>query len=168
MFETIQSRGVDQILVLMQAFREDPRDQKVDLVVGVYKDAKGAVPVMDAVKAAERHLVEDEETKTYVGMAGDPDFRALVPPLMLGEGATQIAEGRVTSLQSVGGSGALKVAFDLLNAAVPGAVLWVSTPTWATHVPVAEDAGKPLKFLEDQKTFDPVEVYGDVPNPTQL
>ena len=65
MFETIESRGVDQILALMKAFQADPRDMKVDLVVGVYKDAQGAVPVMKAVKGAEKKLVEDETTKTY-------------------------------------------------------------------------------------------------------
>jgi aspartate/tyrosine/aromatic aminotransferase len=146
MFETIESRGVDQILALMKAFQADPRDMKVDLVVGVYKDAQGAVPVMKAVKGAEKKLVEDETTKTYVGMAGDADFRAFVPPLLLGEGAAQIAEGRVTSLQAVGGSGALKVGCDLLNAIEPGKRLWVSTPTWANHIPVANDAG--LKVME--------------------
>jgi aspartate/tyrosine/aromatic aminotransferase len=128
MFETIQSRGVDQILALMKAFQADPRDKKVDLVVGVYKDANGAVPVMDAVKGAEALLLEQETTKTYVGMAGDAEFRSFVPPLLLGENATQIAEGRVTSLQTVGGSGALKVGCDLLNSIEPGKRLWVSTP----------------------------------------
>lgn len=141
MFETITSRGVDQILALMKEFQADPRGNKVDLVVGVYKDADGAVPVMQAVKGAETILVQQETTKTYVGMSGDGQFREFVPPLLLGEGAPQIAQGRVASLQTVGGSGALKVGCDLLNTIEPGKRLWVSTPTWANHVPIATDAG---------------------------
>ena len=141
MFETVESRGVDQILALMEAFRADPRAQKVDLVVGVYKDADGSVPVMRAVKAAERALWEAEDSKTYVGMAGDAAYRAHTMRLLLGEGAPQIAQGRVASFQTVGGSGALKVGCDLLKSLKPDLKLWVSTPTWANHVPVAEDAG---------------------------
>ncbi|WP_224816105.1 amino acid aminotransferase [Hasllibacter sp. MH4015] len=141
MFESVESRGVDQILALMQAFRADPRPGKVDLVVGVYKDAQGRVPVMRAVKAAERLLIEAEDTKTYVGMAGDADYRAHAARLLLGNDAPQIAEGRVTSLQTVGGSGALRVGCDLLKSLNADMKLWVSTPTWANHVPVATDAG---------------------------
>ncbi len=141
MFETIQSRGVDQILSLMLAFRSDPRDQKVDLVVGVYKDANGDVPVMKAVKAAEKVLLEEEDTKTYVGMAGDAEYRAFVPPMLLGSEAKVIKEGRITSLQTVGGSGALKVGCDLLHGMNPDQLVWVSTPTWANHIPVATDSG---------------------------
>lgn len=145
MFENIQSRGVDQILALMQAFQADPRSEKVDLVVGVYKDAQGAVPVMRAVKSAETRLVAVEDTKTYVGMAGDAAFRSFVPKLLLGKNATQIAEGRVSSLQTPGGSGALKVGCDLLNSISSRKTLWVSDPTWANHVPVATDAGLTIK-----------------------
>lgn len=141
MFETVKSRGVDQILALMKAFRADPRAQKVDLVVGVYKDAQGSVPVMRSVKAAERALVEAEDTKTYVGMAGDADFCAHTARILLGTDASQIAEGRISTLQTVGGSGALKVGCDLLNDINPDLTLWLSTPTWANHAPVAEDAG---------------------------
>jgi aspartate/tyrosine/aromatic aminotransferase len=129
----------------MLAFQADERVEKVDLVVGVYKDAAGAVPVMRAVKSAETRLIDEEVTKTYVGMAGDPAFRGFVPALLLGENATQIAERRVSSLQTPGGSGALKVGCDLLNSILPGGTLWVSDPTWANHVPVATDAGLTTK-----------------------
>ncbi len=141
MFETVQSRGVDQILSLMKAFQADPRPRKADLVVGVYKDANGAVPIMAAVKAAERRLLEDETTKTYVGMAGDADYCAFVPEVLLGAHAVQVADGRMVSLQTPGGSGALKVGCDLLQSITPGNTMWVSTPTWANHAPIAEDAG---------------------------
>ncbi|MEJ6392701.1 amino acid aminotransferase [Gymnodinialimonas sp. 2305UL16-5] len=141
MFETKRPSEVDQILALMQAFQADPRDSKVDLVVGVYKDETGAVPVMRAVKAAERRLVETQATKTYLGIAGSPQFRALVAPLLLGEDAPQLAAGRVVSLQTPGGSGALRVGCDVLANLTPDQKIWVSTPTWANHIPVAERAG---------------------------
>ncbi|MBT0958468.1 aspartate/tyrosine/aromatic aminotransferase [Alphaproteobacteria bacterium KMM 3653] len=141
MFENIQSRGVDQILAMMQTFKADARETKVDLIVGVYKDAKGDVPVMRAVKEAERRLIEAEDTKTYVGISGDPVFRGQVPALLLGAGSPVIAQERVASLQTVGGSGALRVGCDLLNAVMPAQKIWVSTPTWANHVPIATDAG---------------------------
>lgn len=145
MFETVQSRGVDQILSLMMAFKSDPRPRKADLVVGVYKDAQGGVPIMRAVKAAERRLLEGEQTKTYVGMAGDAEYCAFVPRVLLGEDAVQLAEARLTSLQTPGGSGALKVGCDLLASITPGNTMWVSTPTWANHAPIAEDAGLQIK-----------------------
>lgn len=141
MFETVESRGVDQILALMLAFRADTRDQKIDLVVGVYKDEAGYVPVMRAVKAAERRLVEEEATKMYVGMSGDAEYCTHAQLLLLGKDAPQIADGRVMTFQTPGGSGALKVACDFLNSLEPGKRLWVSDPTWANHIPVAEDAG---------------------------
>ncbi|MEM5544289.1 amino acid aminotransferase [Sulfitobacter sp. AS92] len=141
MFETIQTRGVDNLLSLMQTFRADQRDHKVDLVVGVYKDEDGHVPIMRSVKAAEQRLIDGENTKNYVGISGDTDFCALVPEILLGAAAKPIVEKRMQSMQTPGGSGALKVACDFLNTMEQGKRIWVSTPTWANHIPVAKDAG---------------------------
>lgn len=141
MFEEIQPRGVDALMALNEAFKADPRTKKVDLVVGVYKDNDGAVPVMRAVKSAEAALLSGEETKNYVGVPGDPGYRALVPQVLLGENATQIAEDRVAVVQTPGGSGALRVGCEILNSVKPGVTLWVSTPTWANHVPIANASG---------------------------
>ncbi len=140
MFEEIQIRGVDNLLALMEKFRNDPREQKVDLVVGVYKDDNGDVPVMRAVKQSENHLFESETTKNYVGIPGDADFRSLVPSILLGSQSVLIEQGRVDCVQTPGGTGALKVACDLLNYLKPGIKIWTSTPTWANHIPVATDA----------------------------
>lgn len=141
MFETIQTRGVDNLLSLMQAFRADPRPDKVDLVVGVYKDEEGHVPIMRSVKAAEQRLIDGEDTKNYVGISGDAEFCALVPEIILGKTAKAILENRIQTMQTPGGSGALKVACDFLNTMEQGKRIWVSTPTWANHIPVATDAG---------------------------
>ncbi len=140
MFEDIETRGTDDLMALMKAYQADQREQKVDLVIGVYKDARGNVPIMKAVKMAEEITLRKEVTKTYVGISGDPEFRALVPGILLGEASPAIADGRVTSLQTPGGSGAIKVACDFLNRLEPGKRLWVSTPTWANHIPVAQNA----------------------------
>lgn len=140
MFEDIKTRGVDNLLALMEKFRNDPREQKVDLVVGVYKDDHGNVPVMRAVKQAENHLFESEKTKNYVGIPGDADFRSLVPTILLGTESPLIQQGRVDCVQTPGGTGALKVACDLLNFLKPSIKIWMSTPTWANHIPVATDA----------------------------
>lgn len=141
MFESLSLRKVDNLLALMQAFRADQRSDKVDLVVGVYKNDAGDVPVMCAVKEAEQRLVADEDSKNYVGIAGDAAFRELVPGLLLGADHTLIGASRIASIQSPGGTGALKVACDMLQAITPGKAFWVSTPTWANHIPIATDAG---------------------------
>ena len=141
MFEEIETRGVDNLLMLMAAFRADERTEKVDLVVGVYKDEEGNVPVMAAVKEAEAELLKGEDTKNYVGIAGDADYRAFVPPLVFGEDSPIVTTGRVSCVQTPGGTGALKVGNDLLNSLKPGNPIWMSTPTWANHIPVSQDAG---------------------------
>lgn len=141
MFENIQTRDVENLLSLMKAFRADPRPEKVDLVVGVYKDEDGNVPIMRSVKAAEQRLVDAEDTKNYVGITGDAEFCEFVPEILLGKNAKPIAEKRIECMQTPGGSGALKVACDFLNTLESGKRIWVSTPTWANHIPVATDAG---------------------------
>ena len=140
MFETITPGESDKILALMGVFRADPRPEKVDLVVGVYKDAEGRVPVMRAVKAAEARLQAEEDSKTYVGIAGDAAFCGHVGRFLLGDDAPQLQD-RVATLQTVGGSAALRVGCDLLASLREGQRIWVGTPTWANHVPVAQAAG---------------------------
>ena len=141
MFDDLQIPELDTLLSLMATFRADTRARKVDLVVGVYKDEAGNVPIMGAVKEAERRLVAQETTKTYVGIAGDEAFRQVVPDLVLGADHTLHGSGRLSAIQTPGGTGALKVACDVLQLAAPGKRLWMSTPTWANHVPVATGAG---------------------------
>lgn len=141
MFDRLKLRKVDNLLALMQAFRADQRSDKVDLVVGVYKNDAGEVPVMHAVKQAEQRLVAGETSKNYVGIVGDADFRDLIPSVLLGADHTLIGESRITSIQTPSGTGALKVACDMLQAISAGKTFWVSTPTWANHIPIATDAG---------------------------
>ena len=138
MFENLKERPADAILSLMQKFREDPRDMKVDLGVGVYKDANGLTPVMRAVKAAEHKLWETQDTKVYTGLAGDPAFSNAMIKLVLGDA---VARDNVAAVATPGGTGAVRQAFELIKMARPGARVFVSDPTWPNHISI-------LSYLE--------------------
>ncbi|MBI1418714.1 MAG: aminotransferase class I/II-fold pyridoxal phosphate-dependent enzyme [Limimaricola sp.] len=130
MFDALKDQAPDKILMLMQTFREDPRKDKIDLGVGVYKDATGLTPVMRAVKAAEKRLWETQDTKTYTGLAGDPAFGAAMRDLVLGD---TVAAERVAAIATPGGTGAVRQALELIRMAAPQATVWVSNPTWPNH-----------------------------------
>ncbi|MGI9372587.1 MAG: aromatic amino acid transaminase [Hyphomicrobiales bacterium] len=116
------------------------------------------MPVMAAVKDAEARLLQEEDTKNYVGIAGDAAYRAFVPPLVFGADSTIVAEGRVGCVQTPGGTGALKVGNDLLNSLRPGNRIWMSSPTWANHIPISQDAGLEIAqypyFRESDRGLD--------------
>jgi aromatic-amino-acid transaminase len=137
MFETLTAAPPDKIIALMGQFREDPRPGKIDLGVGVYKDAKGDTPIMAAVREAEKLLYERQSTKTYVGMAGDPLFNAAMIGLVFGDGADR---ARIRAAQAPGGSGALRILAELI-ARSKGTTVWLSDPTWPNHVPLIRAAG---------------------------
>ena len=128
----------DAIIALMQAFRDDPRPEKIDLGVGVWRDEAGRTPPMRAVRAAEARLAAREEDRGYTALAGEPAFRGAIRDLVLG-GAVPAA--RCATLATVGGSGALAMACRLIAGARPGARLWLPVPTWPNHAPIAAHAG---------------------------
>ncbi|MEC7668892.1 MAG: amino acid aminotransferase [Pseudomonadota bacterium] len=133
MFEQLKEQPADKILALMAAYREDPRDDKIDLGVGVYKDAEGKTPIMRAIKAAEKQLWEAEETKSYTGLAGDPGFADAMVSLVLGDA---VARGSVAAAATPGGTGAVRQAFDLIKMANPNARVFVSDPTGPNHLSI--------------------------------
>ncbi|MGB0450218.1 MAG: aromatic amino acid transaminase [Porticoccaceae bacterium] len=141
MFESLKPAAVDPILGLMAAFREDPRDNKIDLGVGVYQDDRGRTPVMDAVKRAESRLMELEQTKSYQGIAGDAEYNSRMLALMFGDDHSILTSGRIKTLQAPGGSGALRVGAEVIKRARPEAKLWVGVPTWPNHIPLLGSAG---------------------------
>ena len=141
MFESLKPAAVDPILGLMAAFREDPRDNKIDLGVGVYQDDRGRTPVMEAVKRAESKLMELEKTKSYQGIAGDAEYNSRMLALMFGDGHSILSSGRIKTLQAPGGSGALRVGAEVIKRARPEAKLWVGVPTWPNHIPLLGGAG---------------------------
>lgn len=138
MFETIKEQPADKILMLMQAFREDPREDKIDLGVGVYKDADGNTPIMRAIKAAEKQLWEDEQTKAYTGLAGDPGFADVMVALVLGDA---VARENVAAAATPGGTGAVRQAFDMAKMANPNVRVFVSDPTWPNHLSILKHMG---------------------------
>ncbi len=127
MIEDLVVKPPDPLLKIIKMFREDPRTDKIDLGVGVYRDENGNTPVMKAVKEAERQLVAQQPTKTYVGQQGDVEFLRLFGELTFG---AQSAE--LVSIQSVGGTGALRLGCDLLKNAGAKRVL-LPTPSWPNH-----------------------------------
>lgn len=145
MFETIQPAAPDAILGLNEAFNKDDRPNKVNLGVGVYKDASGKTPVLDCVKEAERRLVETEATKSYKPIDGDPAYGACVQKMLFGADSPIVTGGRAATSHCPGGTGALRVAADYLAGNHPGATLWLSDETWPNHPAIFEAAGLPMK-----------------------
>src|SRR6056297_446894 len=133
MFEHLNEQPKDKILALMQAFKDDPREDKIDLGVGVYKNAEGVTPTMRAVKQAERQWWEQEATKAYTGLAGDPAFSDAMIGLVLGDA---VARDQVAAVATPGGTGAVRQAFDLVRMATPDARVFVSDPTWPNHLSI--------------------------------
>jgi aromatic-amino-acid transaminase len=140
MLDALKPQAQDKILALMSLYRDDPRPGKIDLGVGVYKDASGLTPVMRAVKAAEKTLWEQEKTKTYTGLAGEPAFAAALVRMILGEGFAERAAAAATP----GGTGAIRQGLELVKLAAPGARVWVSAPTWPNHPSIITYLGMPL------------------------
>ncbi|MEO9685616.1 MAG: amino acid aminotransferase [Tateyamaria sp.] len=138
MFEHLTPQKPDAILKLVQMYREDPRADKVDLGVGVYKDATGNTPVMRAIKAAEQQLWQDQTTKSYVGLAGDPGFSDAMIKLVLGD---TIARDKIAAAATPGGTGAVRQAFELIKMARPDARVFVSNPTWPNHLSILDYLG---------------------------
>ena len=145
MFENLKPVAIDPILGLMVAFKADNRAEKIDLGVGVYQDDRGRTPVMASVKQAESRLMELETTKSYQGMAGDPDYNQRMMELLLGKDHSVLSAGRVKSIQAPGGSGALRVGAEVIRRARPESKLWVGIPTWPNHIPLLGSAGFDIK-----------------------
>ena len=133
MFETLQAQKPDAILALVQMFKDDPRENKVDLGVGVYKDASGKTPVMRAIKAAEQKLWANETTKSYTALTGDPGFADAMVRLVLGNA---VPRNTVSAAATPGGTGAVRQAFELIKMARPDARVFVSNPTWPNHLSI--------------------------------
>ena len=129
MLEALKAQPQDKILQLIQMFKDDPRTDKIDLGVGVYKDATGLTPVMRAVKAAEKKIWETQDTKTYTALTGEPGYNTAMRKLIL---AGSVDGARLSSIATPGGTGAVRLGIDLAKMANPGATVWVSKPTWAT------------------------------------
>lgn len=153
MFEDLEALEADPILGVLLAYRADPRPEKIDLGIGIYRDSDGATPVMAAVREAEQRLFAAQTTKAYVAPGGDESFNAAMCDLVFG--ASRKAD-RVRAIQTPGGSGALRVIMSLIKTTRPDATLWLSEPTWPNHHILAGSAGLTVArypyFDPDNKT----------------
>ncbi len=182
MLSNLKPQPADKILQLMQMFRDDPRENKIDLGVGVYKNAQGVTPVMRAIKAAEHALWETQETKAYTGLAGDPAYGEALSTLILGDARD---ESRLAAAATPGGTGAIRQALELIRIANPDATVWLSAPTWPNHPSIIrflkmnmaeyryfDDATRDVDFagmmddLAGVKAGDVVLLHGCCHNPT--
>jgi aromatic-amino-acid transaminase len=130
MLENLKEQAPDKIIELIGLYAADERPDKLDLGVGVYKDAAGNTPVMRAVKAAEAKLLAEQDSKKYVGLLGDLSYVDAIRDLVLGDA---VPAGRVCGAQEPGGTGAIRQLFELIKAADEGATVWISNPSWPNH-----------------------------------
>ncbi|EGV36133.1 amino acid aminotransferase [Neisseria weaveri] len=133
MFEHIQAAPADPILGLGEAFKAETRAEKVNLGIGVYKDAQGRTPIVKAVKEAEKRLLETENTKNYLTIDGVAEYNAQTQKLLFGADSEIIASKRAKTAQSLGGTGALRVAAEFVKRQTNAKNVWISAPTWPNH-----------------------------------
>ncbi len=141
MFSVLQDAPEDPILGLAEAFGRDENPEKINLGVGVYKDADGKTPIQASVRAAEQRLLEKQTTKSYLPMQGDPEYGRIVRELLFGTDHAVLQASRAYTAHTPGGTGALRVVGDFLHKAYPTARLWLPTPTWANHPSIFKAAG---------------------------
>ena len=133
MFEKIQAAPADPILGLGEAFKAEQREGKVNLGIGVYKDAAGQTPIVKAVKEAEKRLLDKENTKNYLTIDGVAAFNAETQKLLFGAESEIVQSRRAKTAQSLGGTGSLRVAAEFIKRQTPARHVWTSAPTWPNH-----------------------------------
>lgn len=142
MFQKVDAYAGDPILSLMERFKEDPRSDKVNLSIGLYYDEESTIPRLQAVAEAEARLnAQPHGASLYLPMEGLNSYRQAIAPLLFGAGHTVLEQQRVATIQTLGGSGALKVGADFLKRYFPHSGVWVSDPTWENHIAIFEGAG---------------------------
>src|SRR3954464_15999544 len=172
----------DSLIGLIALVNADPRPDKIDVGVGVFRDGAGNTPILKVMKEAEQRLLDTQTTKAYLGSAGDKRFAELIRPILLGHHAD---DDRILGVQTPGGCGALRLGFELLATVNPQAKVLVGTPTWPNHPPIIRAAGlqileypyydrdtgnvrfdEMMSALEDARAGDVVLLHGCCHNPT--
>ena len=134
----------DTLIALIALVQADPRPHKIDVGVGVFRDGAGNTPILKVIKEAERRLNETQESKSYLGSAGDKRYAELLRPILLGKHA---ADDRIAGFQTPGGCGALRLGFELLARVNPGARVLLGAPTWPNHLPIIRAVGlQPVEY----------------------
>jgi len=141
MFEQLSAVPPDPILGILSAFAADPNPKKIDLGIGVYRDEEGNTPILESVLRAEQILDRTQTSKSYLGPPGVAGFNSAITRLIFGEDNEVLQQDRVRTIQTPGGTGALRVGADLIAAAMPETTIWASDPTWANHTAIFPAAG---------------------------
>lgn len=144
-FNQVELAPADPILGLTDAFKADPRAEKVNLGVGIYKDESGQTPILKSVKLAEQKLLDTETSKSYLGIDGVQAYNSAVQTLLFGADHTVIEAGRAVTAQAPGGTGSLRVAAEFVVRNTDSRTIWVSNPTWANHNNIFESAKLTVK-----------------------
>jgi aspartate aminotransferase len=145
MFENLNAVPPDPILGILAAYAADTNPRKIDLGIGVYRDETGNTPMLKCVVEAEKTLIATQTTKSYLGPRGVAEFNDAMGELIFGRDSDTITQGRVRTVQTPGGTAALRVGADLIRQAWPEATLWASDPTWANHLALFPAAGLPME-----------------------
>ena len=163
MFTHLPAPVLDPILSLSVAFRNDPRPQKVDLGIGVYKNSLGETPIMRAVALAQDKVVASQKTTSSVGLAGCEEFNQSMMQLVLG---STLDTERTIAIQTPGASGALRMLGDLMRVAQPDTTVWITDPSYVNHKPVMEAAGLKVRyyryFSRETKMVDTEQMLADL------
>ena len=145
LFSGLTAVGDDPILLVSKMFKASEDPNKVDLGVGVYKDAKGHTAILNSVKKAEKYLVENQATKTYLSPAGNPDFNRLVQDMLISADHPAVQDGRVSTFQTPGGTGGVRIGLEFIKTCNPNAKVWISAPTWPNHNAITKSVGLEAK-----------------------
>ncbi len=145
MFNNITMAPADPILGLTDAFKKDNNPDKINLGVGVYKDEDGVTPILATVKEAEKRILNQETTKSYLSIQGTPEYGKCVRELIFGKDSDVLAANRAATVQGPGGTGSLRIAADFINKFFPNTKIWISDPTWANHNQIFKAAGIEIK-----------------------
>lgn len=141
MFEKVVAAPADPILGLTEEFKKDPRTEKINLGVGIYKNEAGETPVLTTVKKAEAALLESEKTKSYLTIEGTAEYGLAVQKLLFGDESEIVTQKLAKTAQAPGGTGALRVAGEFIKRQIGDVKVWISNPTWANHHGVFNAAG---------------------------
>ena len=168
MFENIKAAPADPILGLGEAFKSETRANKINLGIGIYKDAQGATPIMRAVKEAETRLLAKENSKNYLGIDGIADYNQRTKALLFGADSPIIAQDRARTVQSLGGTGALRIAAEFIKRQTKAQNVWISTPTWPNHNAIFNAVGMTIReyryYDAERKALDWDNLISDLSN----
>lgn len=168
MFENINAAPADPILGLGEAFKSETRANKVNLGIGVYKDAQGKTPIVKAVKEAEKRLFDLETSKNYLTIDGVAEFNEYTKELLFGADSEIVKQGRAKTVQSLGGTGALRIAAEFIKRQTKSQNVWISTPTWPNHNAIFNAVGMTIReyryYDAEKKALDWDNLIADLSN----